>query len=152
MDYVSIVKQLVLLDPSAYYSYKNAWPEGIEFPLDWGDFVCDINEKAVYTNGDCFFELGGNYKHGAQLFKPLEGLVVRIGCYENGEIDTVSTNTGFCHKRVYWQDFDYDNPTVPEILNKAMTIIHGKNWMKNIPTEITYIAPRKTSFIKTDKL
>lgn len=151
MDYVSIVKQLVLLIPDGVHKFKNAWPEGVDFPEDWGEeILCTDIEKKILRQKS--LENGQRLKHAKCLFTPLTKFDVDLTFRENGTISSVSWSGGFNHNIKIWQDFNPDNPIVPELLNKAMTIIHGKDWMKDIPAKVTYIAPRVLSFVKAEKL
>lgn len=151
MDYVSIAKQLVELFPNDRHVFFHAWPNEVEFPPYWGeDIKCEHEDKAIYKNFANFVYL----MHRRELFNKLSKYDVIVEFFD-GTINYVYDNSGFNHPKTLWKDFDIDNPIIPQKLNKAMEIIHGKNWL-SIPTRInytsTYTIKRETSFIKPEKL
>ena len=150
MDYISIVKQLVELYPNCSHIFESAWPDEVEFPSYWGEgFQSKMRNKSVYINN------GKYILHPKSLFKLTKyDVFIEV---KDGKVSSVITN-GFTHLINMWDDFDIDNPVLPEILNKVMVIIYGKDWMQIIPTILkykekgTYKIEKETSFVKPEKL
>ena len=153
MDYSTIVKQLVYLYPDRIHSFVLAWPEGEEFPTDLGDeFLCDM--KTV-MHKDAKDYMGDMIIYGDNLFSPMTKYEVFLTIYD-GLLDNPFDNSGlpYASMKSIWKDFTIENPVVPQIINRAMTIIHGANWQARIPTTVTYEVTTKVKkpFVNMTKL
>lgn len=132
MDYSSILRQLVDLE-NVTHDFIKSWPEDVLFPTDIGDdYICEgysVRKKTTPENSNCF-------THGECLFKPIQKYYIDIGFSNVKKVFRIAENSGFIHYKEYWKDFSLENPTIPEIVHKARTIIHGQNWLDNIPVKI----------------
>ena len=56
---------------------------------------------------------------------------------EDGYVNRITSDMVEQSPPEYWNDFNHENPVVPEFLNKILKITHGEDWNNKVTIELT---------------